>query len=99
MLTNLYLSVISFLGADSAVTGPLFKFIDLIGPYAIGVVLILSLIYSIILGTRYSKAESSDDRKKVQKQLVSFVIGALVILTLLIILYAIRGNLADLSTQ
>ena len=99
MFDNLYLSITSFFAADSEVTGPLFRFIDLIGPYAIGVVLTLSLIYSVILGARYSKAESTDDRKKVQKQLVSFVIGALVVLTLLIILYAIRGNLADLSTS
>ena len=98
MFDSLYLSIKSFFAADSAVTGPLFRFIDLVGPYAISVVLILSLIYSIILGTRYSKAESTDDRKKVQKQLVGFVIGAIVILTLLIILYAIRGNLADLSS-
>ena len=76
----------------------LFKFIGLVGPYAIGVVLTLTLIYSIILGTRYSKAESTDDRKKVQKQLVSFVIGAVVVLALLIILYAIRDNLAELSS-
>ena len=98
MFANLYLSIKTFLAADSAVTSPLFKFIDLVGPYAIAVVLTLSLIYSIILGTRYSKAESTDDRKKAQKQLVSFVIGALVVLLLLVILYAIRGNLAEMST-
>ena len=98
MFENLYLSIKTFLGADSEVTGPLFKFIGLVGPYAIGVVLTLTLIYSIILGTRYSKAESTDDRKKVQKQLVSFVIGAVVVLALLIILYAIRDNLAELSS-
>ncbi|MBO4570153.1 MAG: hypothetical protein J5689_02945 [Clostridia bacterium] len=80
---------------DSTVTAPLYKFIDQVGPYAIGVVSMLSIILVIIFGVRYSKAEETKDRQAAQKQLISFVIGAVVILLLLVILYAIRQPLSD----
>ncbi|MBQ7452676.1 MAG: hypothetical protein IJS68_00175 [Clostridia bacterium] len=82
--------------ADSPVTSPLYKFIDLVGPYAIGVLLVLSIVYSIILGVRYSKSDDDAGRKNAQSQLVNFVIGAVAIIILITILYAIRKPLAGI---
>ena len=84
---------------DSTVTGPLYKFIDQVGPYAIGVVAMLSIILVIIFGVRYSKAEETKDRQAAQKQMVSFIIGAVVILVLLVILYAIRQPLSNWANE
>ena len=81
--------------ADNATVGPIYRAIDLLGPYAIGVVGLLSLIYSIILGVGYSKAENGDERKAAQKRLISFVIGAVVVLILIILLYALREPLSN----
>lgn len=80
---------------DSAVTMPLYKVIDMLGPYMIGVGLMCSLIYSIILGVQYSKSESTDERKNAQKKLISFIVGAVVIMVLLVLLYALREPLAE----
>lgn len=81
--------------ADNATVGPIYRAIDLLGPYAIGVVGLLSLIYSIILGVGYSKAENGDERKAAQKRLISFVVGAVVVLILIILLYALREPLSN----
>ena len=83
---------------DSTVTSPLYKFIDLIGPYAIGVLLVLSMIYAIILGVRYSKSDDDAARKNAQQQLINFLIGAIAIIVLLVILYAIRKPLAGVTS-
>ena len=82
--------------ADSAVTSPLYKFIDLVGPYVIGVLIVLSMIYSIILGVRYSKSDDDAGRKNAQQQLINFIIGAVAIIVLITILYAIRKPLAGI---
>lgn len=80
---------------ESAVTAPLYKFIVELGPYVLGVLLVLAILYSIILGVQYAKSESNDDRKAAQKKLISFVIGAVVILLLIVILMAIREPLSE----
>ena len=89
----------SFLLGDSAVTSPIYKAIDLLGPYAIGIILVCGLIYSIILGVGYSKAATTDERKAAQKKIISFVIGLVVILGLVVLLYAIREPLAQWASQ
>lgn len=74
-------------------TSPIYQAVDLIGPYAIGAVCLLCMIYGIVLGVRLAKAEDAEQRKKVQKTLINFGIGAISILVLLVILYAIRDVL------
>lgn len=80
---------------ESAVTAPLYKFVVELGPYVLGVLLVLSIFYSIILGVQYAKSESNDERKAAQKKLISFVIGAVVIGLLIAILLAIRAPLSE----
>ena len=76
-------------------TDPLYEAISTIGPYAIGVVLVLGILYGVILGVKYAKAEDSKEKAALQKVLISGVIGFLVIALLLGILYAIREPLND----
>ena len=85
---NVYKNVI----CNSAVS-PIYSAIDTIGPYAMGVVGLLTIIYGLILGIRLAKSEDAEERKKVQKTLINFIIGALSVLILLVILYAIRDHL------
>ena len=79
--------------ASGQATDPVYAAIDLLGPYVLGVCAVLSIIYGIILGVKLAKAEDTEERKKVQKTLINFIIGAVSVLLLLVILYAIRGSL------
>lgn len=74
-------------------TTPLYAAVDLLGPYVLGVCALLTMIYAIVLGVKLSKAEDAEERKKVQKTLINFIIGAVSVLLLLSILYAIRDHL------
>ena len=75
---------------DESPSSPIYQAIDLLGPYVLGVVALLSMIYAIILGVKLAKAEDAEQRKKVQQTLINFAIGAVSIIVLLTILYAIR---------
>lgn len=72
---------------------PLYDAISTIGPYAIGVVLVLGIIYGIIIGVKFAKAEDAKERAALQKVLVNGIIGFVAVVVLLGILYAIRGPL------
>ena len=98
---NKFLSTIYFLLAtgDHAAVSPLYKGIDLIGPYAISIVGMLSLFYGIFLGVKYAKSESADQKANAQKTLINFVIGAVVVFVLISVLYAIRGPLSQWITS
>ena len=74
-------------------TDPLYEAISVIGPYAISVVLVLGILYGVILGVKFAKAEDSKEKAALQKALISGVIGFLVVLLLIVILYAIRDEL------
>lgn len=93
-------SLISSIALISASTGedvlnPIYEGMTLVGPYAIGVVLILSIFYGIFLGVKYAKAEDDSQKANAQKVLVNFIIGAVTVLILIIVLYAIRGPIAN----
>ena len=69
---------------------PIYNAITLIGPYALGVITLLCMIYGIMLGVKFAKAEDKEARVKLQKTLINFAIGAISIYVLIGILYAIR---------
>ena len=75
---------------ENSATSPIYNAISLIAPAAIGVILLLTTFYGIILGVRLAKAEDKEQRVKVQKTLTNFLIGALIVIVLLLILFAIR---------
>lgn len=92
-MLNYFCSLI--LGTGEEVLNPVYEGITMIGPYAIGVVATLSIFYGIFLSVKYAKAQSEDERANAQKTLVNFIIGAVIVLILICVLYAIRGPLAD----
>lgn len=90
-------NVVSLLGKTTGenATDPIYKALSTIGPYAISVTLILGILYGVILGVKFAKAESADERSKLQKVLINGIVGFVVVLVLIIILYAIRGPIVD----
>lgn len=76
------------------VLGPIYGGITLVGPYAIAVVAALSIFYGVFLGVKYAKCQTVEEKMNAQKTLINFIIGAVIVLTLISILYAIRGPLA-----
>lgn len=79
-----------FLQDNTSPASPIYQAISLIGPYAMGAVALLCMLYGIVLGVKMAKAEDAEAKKKIQKTLINFVIGCVSIFVLLIILYAIR---------
>ena len=77
-----------------AVLNPVYEGISTVGPIALSLVLVLSLFYGIFLGTKYAKAEDASAKANALKTLVNFVIGAVIVLILIGIIYAIREPLA-----
>ena len=74
--------------------GPLYDAITLIGPYAIGIAVMLCMFYGIIVGVRFARAEKSEERAALQKVLINGIIGFVAVIILISILYAIREPLA-----
>ena len=77
------------------VLNSIYEGMTLVGPYVLSVVSALCLFYGIFLGVKYVKAEDEAAKANMQKTLVNFIIGAVTVIVLLSILYAIRGPLAD----
>ncbi|MBQ7467134.1 MAG: hypothetical protein IJS74_03585 [Clostridia bacterium] len=89
-----FMNFINLISSDAeGVVDPLYKAIDTIGPYAISIVTLLGVLYGIIIGVKFAKAEEKEERAKLQKVLVNGVIGAVTVLILLVVLYAIREPL------
>lgn len=55
------------------------------------------LIYSIVLGVNYSKAENADKREEAKKRLVNTIIGFVVLLVLLVLLRVFTNNAEEIS--
>ncbi len=88
-----YINLLASSSQAESATTPLYDAISTIGPYAIGVVLVLGLIYGVIIGVKFAKAEDSKERATLQKALINGIIGFITILILVVILYAIREPL------
>lgn len=94
------LNMFSFIGGSGdAVLNPIYEALTLIGPYALSVVLALSLFYGIFLGVKYAQAEDEATKANMQKTLINFVIGAIAVWVLLAVLYAIREPLGRWITE
>lgn len=82
------------LSEGDKVVSPLYDGISLVGPYAISVCLLLSVFWGIFLGVKYAKAEDPGEKDNLHKVLVNFCIGAITVIVLIAIIYAIREPLA-----
>ena len=81
------------LAEGEEVVSPLYDGITLIGPYAISVCALLSIFWGIFLGVKYAKAEDPGEKENLHKVLVNFCIGAVTVIALIAIIYAIRKPL------
>lgn len=77
------------------VLNPVYEGITAVAPMALTLVFVLSLFYGIFLGTKYAQAKSAEDKANTQRILVNFVIGVVIVITLIAIVYAIRGPIAS----
>lgn len=94
-MINFLMRVKSFiLSEGDDVVSPIYDGITMIGPIAISVCLILSIFWGIFLGVKYAKAEDPGEKENLHKILVNFCIGAVTIIILIAIVYAIRAPLA-----
>ena len=93
---NRFLSLVKslLLSEGDDVVSPLYDGISLIGPYAIAVCLTLSIFWGIFLGVKYAKAEDPGEKENLHKVLINFCIGAITVLILICVVYAIREPLA-----
>ena len=80
---------------DGNPLNPLYDGISTVGPYAISIVLVLSLFYGVFLGVKYSKAQTAEEKANAQKILVNFCIGAVTVIILIAVVYAIREPLSN----
>lgn len=92
-----YFNVFSYVSASTGedVLNPIYEGMTLVGPYVLSVVTALCMFYGIFLGVKYAKAEDEAAKANMQKTLINFIIGAATVIVLLVILYAVRGPLAD----
>lgn len=96
-LINGFSNVLKLLGASDAESSldPIYQALSTIGPYAIAVILVCTVLYGVIFGVKFAKAESNEDKAKLQKALINGLIGFITVAVLIVILYAIRGPLAE----
>lgn len=70
--------------------------VNIVFPIILGVLLVFGMVYAIILGVNYAKAEDTEKREEAKKRLVGAVIGIVIALVLVAIIYAVLANV-DLS--
>ena len=60
------------------------------------VLLSVATIYSVVLGVNMARADSGEKREEAKKRLIDFLIGAVIIIVLIAIIYALAANLTSI---
>lgn len=63
--------------------------IEIVMPVLIGVILMFGLVYSIILGVNYAKAEDSEKREEAKKRLIGAIVGVLIAAVMVAVIWII----------
>ena len=74
--------------ANAAYRGFL-QVVKVLFPIVLGVLLVFGIVYSIILGIQYAKAEDVDKREAAKKHLVGAVVGIVIAAALVAILWLV----------
>ena len=107
-LLNLFSNPISLLMNSATVAtdpdynssvSPLYDFIDTWGPFLIGMVTGLCVIYSVVLMVQYVKAEDAGSRDAQKKKVINAIISMVVVILLVVILYALRDTFVELMND
>ena len=64
---------------------------------AIAIILTLGIVYCIILGVNYAKAETSDKKEEAKKRIVNAVVGVVIMLALIAILKVVVDNIPEIA--
>lgn len=94
-MKKIFENIFNIMLDGDAVLNPVYEGISTVGPIAISVVLLLSLFYGIFLGVKYAQSQDASQKANNQKILVNFIIGAVIVLILIAVVYAIREPLAN----
>ena len=92
-------SIIRFLGADAtsnSAVDPIYDFLDIFGPVLMGILGLVGVIYCIVLGVQYSRAETADERNIAKSKMTNAIISFVAIIVLVAILYALRVPIVEL---
>ncbi len=55
-------------------------------------VAVVGIIYSIVLGVNYARAETSDQKEEAKKRIINVVVGALLMIVLMLLLWLFVAN-------
>ena len=76
-------------GLIGGVWNNFFKYFKIIMPVLIAVVLVIGMVYAIIIGVQFAKAEDTDQRDKAKSRLINVIIGVVVAAILMIVIWAV----------
>lgn len=80
------------------ILGGVAGFVDAILTPILFLVAIAGIIYAIILGVNYSKAETTDKKEEAKKRIINAIIGMVVMLVLIIVLKIFAANVDSVIT-
>lgn len=99
MFNKLMSAMIGFLGSGSSAPSDVsnvswiqktfaivWTIIDQILWPAFAIIATLGIVYAIVLGVNYAKAETSDKKEEAKKRIINAVVGVIVMLALIVIL-------------
>jgi len=58
-------------------------------PVLIAIVLVIGMIYAVIIGVQFAKAEDTDTRDKAKTRLINVIIGVVIAVVLMVVIWAI----------
>lgn len=65
---------------------------DLLTPI-FAVLAVVGIVWAIILGVQYMKAESTDKKEEAKKKMVNVIVGTVIMLVMVIILIMVANNI------
>lgn len=74
------------------IINPIFDILGWLLPVIMILIGLVGVIYSIVLGLNFAKAESSDQRDAAKKKLISVVIGVMVIIIAILLVFIFIRN-------
>lgn len=64
---------------------------------AFAIIATLGIVYAIVLGVNYAKAETSDKKEEAKKRIINAVVGVVVMLALIVILKVFVSNIGGVK--
>ena len=62
-----------------------------------GIVAALGIVYAIVLGVNYAKAETSDKKEEAKKRIINAVVGVVVMLALIVVIKVFINNIPQVK--